>query len=175
MKSIQKECGNCGESFDGLLKEHKRGGALYCCQSCATESLNKKRAWAKANKFPNCVCATCAKTFHRSPSKIGKSKSGFTFCTRVCKEQAQTSHSKLRIAEIIPDHYGNGNSTYRKRAIDSFGAACMACGYDKHVEIIHVHHKDRDRNNGSLDNLEVLCIRCHMENHLAAGDGPFRN
>lgn len=50
---------------------------------------------------------------------------------------------------------------------------CEECGYDKHPEILQVHHRDRDRHNNTIDNLAVLCPTCHMEDHFVAKDGPF--
>jgi 5-methylcytosine-specific restriction endonuclease McrA len=26
---------------------------------------------------------------------------------------------------------------------------------------LHIHHKDKNHNNNSLDNLQVVCVRCH--------------
>jgi 5-methylcytosine-specific restriction endonuclease McrA len=45
-------------------------------------------------------------------------------------------------------------------------AKCERCGYDDKPGILQVHHKDRDRENNALSNLEVLCPNCHAEEHL---------
>jgi 5-methylcytosine-specific restriction endonuclease McrA len=42
---------------------------------------------------------------------------------------------------------------------------CERCGYDKEPQILGVHHKDRNRNNNGLSNLEVLCPMCHSLEH----------
>jgi len=44
------------------------------------------------------------------------------------------------------------------------GGVCERCGYSKR-EILHVHHKDRNRNNNDLKNLELICPNCHYEEH----------
>lgn len=44
------------------------------------------------------------------------------------------------------------------------GLACEICGYNK-IEILHVHHKDRNRKNNDLDNLKLICPNCHYEEH----------
>ena len=41
---------------------------------------------------------------------------------------------------------------------------CERCGFDHYAAII-VHHKDRDRDNNTLENLEVLCANCHAIEH----------
>ena len=43
--------------------------------------------------------------------------------------------------------------------------ACDRCGYSKKPEILGVHHKDRDRKNNELSNLEISCPNCHSEEH----------
>lgn len=43
---------------------------------------------------------------------------------------------------------------------------CNRCGYNKEPKILGVHHKDRDRNNNDLINLEVLCPNCHSLEHM---------
>jgi len=48
------------------------------------------------------------------------------------------------------------------------GYACFKCGVDfkdlpsRHR---HIHHKDENRSNQSQDNLELLCLDCHMTPH----------
>lgn len=44
---------------------------------------------------------------------------------------------------------------------------CMRCGAQKprHEGRHNVHHKDRNRANNTLENLEVLCVSCHAIEH----------
>jgi 5-methylcytosine-specific restriction endonuclease McrA len=44
---------------------------------------------------------------------------------------------------------------------------CEHCGYDAVPEILVLHHRDRDRSNNALSNLEVLCPNCHSIEHMA--------
>jgi len=50
------------------------------------------------------------------------------------------------------------------RLLNKIGKNCERCGYNKY-EILQVHHKDRDIDNNSLDNLELICPNCHYEEH----------
>jgi len=34
---------------------------------------------------------------------------------------------------------------------------------------LHFERRNKERNNG-LENLEILCIRCHLEKHLEIGE-----
>lgn len=58
--------------------------------------------------------------------------------------------------------YKTGIGTYSKRAFDHYGRKCNRC---PSKQKLLVHHKDEDRSNNELDNLEVLCKRCHQEHH----------
>jgi transposase len=43
---------------------------------------------------------------------------------------------------------------------------CERCGYISTTTKLGIHHKDRDRLNNSIDNLEVLCSTCHASHHI---------
>jgi hypothetical protein len=54
---------------------------------------------------------------------------------------------------------------YRKIVQDAGALTeCARCGYDNSL-VLEVHHKDRDRENNSIENLEVLCANCHKLEH----------
>ncbi|MDP3997718.1 MAG: HNH endonuclease [bacterium] len=44
------------------------------------------------------------------------------------------------------------------------GEKCERCNYDKR-EILQVHHKDGNRQNNEINNLEIICPNCHYEEH----------
>lgn len=58
--------------------------------------------------------------------------------------------------------YKNGIGTYSKRAFAHYGKKCSRCGSCK---FLLVHHKDENRENNELSNLEVLCKSCHQKHH----------
>jgi 5-methylcytosine-specific restriction endonuclease McrA len=51
---------------------------------------------------------------------------------------------------------------YRKVAFEHFPHRCSEC---KTKENLQVHHKDRNRKNNSLSNLQILCSECHRKIH----------
>lgn len=68
----------------------------------------------------------------------------------------------------IFNHYSNYGATNRlKRDLIEFGYKehkCEKCGKTEFMgeEIpVELHHMDGDRNNNSLDNLQILCPNCH--------------
>jgi 5-methylcytosine-specific restriction endonuclease McrA len=50
------------------------------------------------------------------------------------------------------------------RIVRSVGS-CQRCLSDGSDSRLGVHHKDRDKKNQASSNLEVLCHRCHMQEH----------
>jgi 5-methylcytosine-specific restriction endonuclease McrA len=103
-------------------------------------------------------CDWCGEFFDRR--RHGK-KSVFVFCSRVCKEKAQSIEGGDKFSSMRPHHYGNGNYQYRRRAFRHYGAKCNRCGYSENVKALQVHHKDGNHQNGHIENLEVLCANCH--------------
>lgn len=44
------------------------------------------------------------------------------------------------------------------------GGVCEWCSYNK-KEILQIHHKNRNRNDNRLSNLELIYQNCHFEEH----------
>ena len=57
--------------------------------------------------------------------------------------------------------------------LNSVEHKCNRCGYNKYPDILQVHHKNRDRENNTINNLELLCPNCHLVDHLLKEDGIF--
>ena len=64
--------------------------------------------------------------------------------------------------KISKTHITTESSYYRKKAYSAYGKLCNRCNSDK---FICVHHKDENRKNNDITNLEVLCKRCHQLHH----------
>lgn len=160
MNKIPKNCLNCNKEFYTEQRYIDRGHGKYCSQKCSStyyqNSLPKNQ--------PNCVCAVCSIPFYRSDFRKTKSKSGIYFCNRKCKDLGQTLN--FGIKEIMPKHFGtakkDASGHYRRVAFNAHDKTkCNLCGYSSHPEILVVHHKDKNRMNDSVDNLQVLCPNCH--------------
>ena len=165
MNKIIKKClnQNCEKNFEADIREHKRGNALFCSLSCSSKRERKE-------KIPNLSCSFCDKEFYRPKSKI-KSKSGFYFCCREHKDEAQKIENNFK--EMFPSHYNKGESDYRKIAFKNKEKICERCGFDV-FEVLEVHHKDRNRLNNDSSNLEILCSNCHIYEHFLKKDGKFK-
>lgn len=143
-------------------------------------------------RTPNVKCKICGKGVYRRPIELQISK-GNAFCNQrcyglstrkenpcaVCKKpilaskHAQTCSRacantyragiKYKLGRPLKDKVQNQRAL-KIRLIKERGVRCERCGYAK-LEILHVHHKDRNRKNNELENLELICPNCHYEEH----------
>lgn len=135
----KQKCLVCQSQFSYISS--RCNTAKYCSRSCYYKSLKGKGKTA-------CICFHCGISFQSSLSKERK------FCSKKCvgKETRESWHPKY--------------TTVRKKMIlEGYINKCERCGYDKFVDVLGVHHKDRNRNNNRLENLEILCANCHSEEH----------
>ena len=57
----------------------------------------------------------------------------------------------------------HGLSSRTRKKLTVVAGKCARCGLAK--PRLDTHHKDRDKHNQTPSNLEVLCHRCHMQEH----------
>ena len=149
---VWRICLTCGNKF--ISRADQAG--KYCSQQCA-QLGGRNRV--------TLTCAHCGNDFERVPSKL-KSKHGYYFCSRACKDAAQ----RIGGIDIIqPGHYGVGCTTYRERAFAVYLHNCHDCGWDTEPAILQVHHIDHNRKNPSIENLVILCPTCHKLRHFYKG------
>lgn len=141
-------CDCCGIAY----KKQKRFAGSKQEHYCSTACFNKDKLRIKVE------CAHCGVQFYKQPSKIN-TKSGMHFC---CREHKDIGQSYLK--DIQPSHYGTGNSSYRKKAFKLLNNICDLCGYSN-VDALEVHHKDKNRDNNDISNLQILCANCHTLTH----------
>ena len=140
---------------------------------------------------PNTSCVICRKLIYKRPVEIKRNK-GRVFCSMACygiscrkekpcvicgkpilasankKTCSRSCANKHRVGikylQNRPRDKVKSQRSLKIRLLNSRGKVCERCGYDKY-EILQVHHKDRDRNNSDLENLQLLCPNCHFEEH----------
>ena len=140
---------------------------------------------------PNTKCLICGNPIYRRPAEI-KQNHGRVFCSPTCyaiscrkeipcvicgklilsglnKKTCSRSCSNVNRAGIkykggSPRDKVKSQRALKVRLLNKRGQKCERCGYSK-FEILHVHHKDRDRKNNELSNLELICPNCHYEEH----------
>lgn len=140
---------------------------------------------------PNTACTVCKKPIYRRPAEIERN-AGRVFCTiacygislrkeipcTVCKKLILTGLNKKTCSRSCANIHRAGikyklnrprDKVFTERALKirllkQRGVVCERCGYNK-KEILHVHHKDRNRSNNDMENLELICPNCHYEEH----------
>lgn len=78
-------------------------------------------------------------------------------------------NSILRSGENHP-LWAGGTSVYRGLLLKKGGKiTCSRCG-NNDARVLDAHHKDFNRRNNSVENLEWLCKNCHFLAHHEAAD-----
>lgn len=146
-------CQQCGKLF--LRRKRKQKLQAYCTLAC--------KNLARQSRI-TLVCQNCGKEFTRIPSKMKIAKHGYQFCSRKCKDYAQSINGTCNA--IKPTHYGQANYIYNaKHLLDRVTNPRCDCG-EARIYCLIVHHIDGDRTNNHDSNLEVVCGTCHMLRHL---------
>lgn len=143
-------------------------------------------------RHPNTACIVCSKPIYRRPFEIKKNE-GRVFCSSACFGISNRNekpcmicgtsilaslHKKTcsrRCANILrtgikynrkkPFDKVRRQQTLKMKLLEVRGNTCERCGYSKY-EILHMHHKDRNRLNNDMSNLELICPNCHYEEHF---------
>jgi 5-methylcytosine-specific restriction endonuclease McrA len=151
-------CECCGNEFVGMLNREAR----FCGCDCARIASRKRVALN---------CDFCGKQFDRA---ISKSRTELSFCSRLCKEKAQSDFHNDKFSSLHLSHYTGGNCPSALRGIfmkeEMF--ACKDCGITQKF-LLHIHHIDGDRANSDRDNIEILCCNCHAKRHLVMKNGEW--
>ncbi len=56
---------------------------------------------------------------------------------------------------------GSAVSVWRRLALMNKPSICEECGEVVSGKRLHVHHKDKNRRNNDLRNLQIVCVKCH--------------
>ncbi len=136
---VKTNCHICNNEFEHI--ESRCNKAKYCSRQCYYIAMSKKGS-------KEYTCKHCSKKFHDAPSK------NRIYCSRECS-------NKETLSEFKPSFQTVRKSMLRRNMLDK----CESCGYSEHKEILGIHHKNRNRNDNSLNNLMILCPNCHSIEH----------
>lgn len=127
----------------GVLK--LSNNKAYCSQVCYGKSCRQE--------VPCLVCKT--------PILSGANKKT---CSRACANKNRTGIKYKQGSRRPLKDKVTASRLLKKRIIDQRGAYCERCRYDV-CQILQIHHRDRNRDNNELENLELLCPNCHASEH----------
>lgn len=121
----------------------RNNGNTYCSQSCYGKSCRKET--------PCLVCGNLILARHNKKT-----------CSRACANKHRAG-IKYKIGRPTKDKV-TSLKALKLRLLHERGNACERCGYSK-IEILQIHHIDRNPQNNNLDNLSLICPNCHFEEH----------
>lgn len=141
----KRTCSECG----GPFWAPKHLDRKYCSQNCSASSKRLRIDF---------TCHHCQKPSTALPKRVRQSRSGILFCSRACKDSAQSIGGCFQQA-----HAGTARNpkSARSRALKHFPPICVLCGYDRYVEMLDADHVDGNRSNPDIKNLQLLCVWCH--------------
>jgi hypothetical protein len=167
---VTRNCLECQAPFKTRRIDVEKGRGKFCSRACCGVYNGRLKVVIHE---PNVTCALCDVKFYKSTQEQKLSKSGLFFCSRAHKDEAQRIGG---IEAIMPPHYGTSTAIvpeYRKKALKFLPNCCAVCGWAEYVAVLEVNHKNLDRGDNSLDNLEILCPTHHQVFHFLDGSGKW--
>ena len=138
------KCTVCGKLiYKRPIQIKRNSGKVFCSAACFGISCRKEKP-----------CVVCGK-----PILSGLNKSA---CSRACAN-IHRAGIKYKLSGPRKDKV-KSQRALKLRLVSDRGRVCERCGYDR-LEILQVHHKNRNRNDNELNNLELICPNCHFEEH----------
>jgi len=119
-------------------------GRVFCGITCYGLSSRKEKP-----------CAICGKPILASLNK--------KTCSRSC---SNTLRAGIKYKIGRPKDKVVTSRILKLRLMEKRGKNCERCSYNKY-KILQVHHKNRDRADNSIENLEIICPNCHYEEHYS--------
>lgn len=168
----------CGKEF--WAAPNTIGRKKYCCKSCFYK-YRKIPIWNKGLKGIHLSPATEFKKGQKpwnkgvpAPESLkerwSKVKKGKRYSPQTEFKSGDKPWNKgIEYKQILWDKHPqfiDGHTKYRAHAIrNGANPICEICKTEFGWDYIHVHHKDHNRSNNNLNNLQVLCTTCHANLH----------
>jgi len=154
-----KLCKVCGKEFETVPSSSKQH---TCSMECARIRKRKNRVRR--------TCAVCGKDMYEIKKKSGSRK----YCSTACKIKGladlKRKNYTLRCLKGV-----FASSRESKKFHLSMHPYCNYCGWRDVIDILELHHKDRNRRNNTVENTVLLCPTCHTLEHYRERDGQFGN
>ncbi|MBI2094849.1 MAG: HNH endonuclease [Candidatus Omnitrophica bacterium] len=151
---LHRKCLVCEKSIWIKRFHALKGWGKYCSKKCQAKK-QENGEWIQ--------CSRCGKSIYRTPKDFKRSKSKKFFCSKAC--HCSWENENTRCGSNAPNWIA-GEQSYKKILIKAgISRRCRKCDM-KDYRVLVVHHKDRNRKNNQIENLEWLCMNCHHLEHL---------
>lgn len=147
MPTVQSACEICGTRFLHPLSAASNSMTFSCSIKCREQA---RRSLSSSSTCLVCGIALVGRFLN------GKGHRQKLYCSRKCSGRA-------RILELVRTSHVAAAAFAVLARIGR--VACERCGDDR-IGVICVHHRNRNRNDNSFGNLEVLCANCHALEHF---------
>lgn len=148
-EKIGKCCKNCGKKIP-----YEKRKLIFCNHSCAATHNNKTSPKRTKRQYSK-TCLYCGQT----------TKKNRLYCNKNCQEayklkqwlEGRTNGSKKS---------GKFKGYVKQYLMVINNHSCQRCGWSEmniysNTIPLEVHHKDGNKFNNNLENLELLCPNCH--------------
>ena len=104
------------------------------------------------------------------PHLQGKKRPGHSETMKAWWTPERREEKRNAMLRRNPDARYHGLSADRAAQIVAAAGQCQRCDHDGSESRLGVHHHNRDKHDHTPKNLEVLCHRCHMQEHTKKGE-----
>ena len=174
-------CYECREKFQRRVDQIRWHGLReFCSKECYgvySSRISKGRILLSTRTGKTIRCATCAKEFYVSGSKLSETR----FCSRACYAAWLRDHGKPGLIKGAGDRTGKNNPNYRHgqrvgekhrkdllrgQLLERSGGVCEMPGCSS-TRLFHKHRITYGSQGGQyvLENTALLCRNCHETVH----------
>ena len=145
------KCDRCRKEHDGSF-----GSGRFCSSACAYTREHSEEANQKRSK--------AMKGHHYNKGQVPWNKG-----KRVSEGRGYFATNKIPVQDVLDGRHPNMSSYDVRNKLLVEGIlkdACMECGWSKkrpgyRFSTCQLHHKNGNKKDHRLDNLELLCPNCH--------------
>lgn len=128
------ECAVCGTAFEETVSRLADGRGVYCSVGCRREGVKTR---------PSLICQRCGRSFTVDPVRLGSAK----FCSHECyRPNGREGHTNKQGYKKVWD---GDRLVLEHRLVMGNHLNRSLCAHEQ------VHHKNGDRSDNRLENLEV--------------------